>query len=135
MSLDTQAKKLQEIPKEEAAGMPVGGLRKRCRVWNLATKHHQKLKERTQGYCGSRRKLAATCRKVSCCAKVAWQKRNFFKNIQTQGNCGPRKELSAGRNMTHCAAVARCKGNFVRKRLTRDNVEQETRKRRAEKRR
>jgi uncharacterized protein YlxW (UPF0749 family) len=62
----------QEIPKGEAAVMPVGEPRKQHRVWNLATDHRQKQKERTKGYSGSRRKLAATCRKVSNRAKVAW---------------------------------------------------------------
>jgi hypothetical protein len=62
----------QEIPNEDALVMPVGEPRKRHRVWNLATKRHQKMKERTQGKSRSRRKLAAACRKVSCYAKVAW---------------------------------------------------------------
>jgi hypothetical protein len=61
-----------EIPKEEAAVMPVGGLRKRCRVRNLAVECRQKMKERTQGYHGSRRTSAASYRKVSRHAKVAW---------------------------------------------------------------
>jgi hypothetical protein len=39
----------QEIPKEEAAVMPVGEPRKRRRVCNLSAEHHQKRKERTWG--------------------------------------------------------------------------------------
>jgi hypothetical protein len=39
----------QEIPKGEAAVMPVGGLRKRRRVRKLASERRQKPKERTQG--------------------------------------------------------------------------------------
>jgi hypothetical protein len=46
----------QEIPKGEAAGMPVGGPRKRLRVRYLAVVLRQKQKERTRGYRGSRRK-------------------------------------------------------------------------------
>jgi hypothetical protein len=34
-----------EVPKENAAVNPVGGLRKRHRGWNLATEQCQKLKE------------------------------------------------------------------------------------------
>jgi hypothetical protein len=49
----------QEAPKEDAAVMPVGGLRKRRRVCSLVAKHPQKRKERTRGYRGSRRKSAA----------------------------------------------------------------------------
>jgi hypothetical protein len=69
-----------ENPTEDAALMPVGGPRKRRRTLNVAAKSHQKLKERTQGYCGSRRKLAAACRKMSRRAKVAWRKRNLQEN-------------------------------------------------------
>jgi hypothetical protein len=71
----------QEIPKEEASVMPVGEPRKRRRVCNLATEHRQKRKERTRGNRGSRRKSAAACRKVCRHAKVAWRKRNLFRNV------------------------------------------------------
>jgi hypothetical protein len=81
----------QEIPKEEAAAMPVGELRKRRRVCNLAAERHQKRKERTRENTGSRRKTAATCTKVSRRAKVAWRKRKLVRSIGTQENCGPRK--------------------------------------------
>jgi hypothetical protein len=49
----------QEIPKEEAAVMPVGEPRKQHRICNLAAECRQKRKERTRGKTGSRRKLAA----------------------------------------------------------------------------
>jgi hypothetical protein len=61
----------EEIPKEDAAVMSVRGLRERRNVCSLAAERRQKMRERTQGYSGSRRKLAAACRKVSCLAKVA----------------------------------------------------------------
>jgi hypothetical protein len=64
----------QENPKGKAAVMAVGGPRKRCRVRNLAAERRQKRKERTRRYRGSRRKLAAACRKVSRPAKVARRK-------------------------------------------------------------
>jgi hypothetical protein len=58
----------QEIPKEDNAVMPGGEPKKWRRVCNLAVEHRQKMKERTQGKSGYRRKSAATCRKVFCCA-------------------------------------------------------------------
>jgi hypothetical protein len=65
----------QDIPKGEAAEMPVEGPRKRRRVRNLAAERRQKRKERTRGCGGSRRKLVAACMKVSLRAKVAIRKR------------------------------------------------------------
>jgi hypothetical protein len=101
----------QEIPKEDVAVMPVGEPRRQHRVWNLATECHQKMKERTQGYRGSRRKLAATCRKMAQLAKVAWQKRNLIKNIQTLEKCGRQKEFATTRiRTTSYAKVERHKG-------------------------
>jgi hypothetical protein len=85
----------QEVLTEDAAVMPVKGLRKRRRVWNPAAERRQKVKERTRGNSGSRRKLSATCRKVSRRAKVAWRKRNLMKKIRTLEKCGRRKEFAA----------------------------------------
>jgi hypothetical protein len=91
--------------------MPVGELRKRRKVRSLAAEHHQKRKERTRGNRGSRRKLAAACRKVSRCAGVAWHKKSVVRKIGTQENCGPHKEFTAaGIRVTRCAKVARRKG-------------------------
>jgi hypothetical protein len=103
--------KHQEIPKGEAAVMPVGEPRKRRRVRSLAVERHQKQKERTRGNRGSRRKSAATCRKVSHCARVAWHRKSVVRKIGTQENCGPRKEFAAARiRATRCAKGARRKG-------------------------
>jgi hypothetical protein len=71
------------LSKGEAALMPVGEPKKQRRVCNLASKRRQKRKERTRGYRGSRRKLTAVCKRVSRRAKVAWRKRNLFRNVQT----------------------------------------------------
>jgi hypothetical protein len=79
----------QEIPKEEAAVMPVREPRKRRRVRNLSAERRQKMKERTRGKSGPRKKSAAACRKVSRHAKVTWQKRKLVRRIGTQENCGP----------------------------------------------
>jgi hypothetical protein len=38
------------------------------------------------GDCGSQRKLAASCRKVSHHGKVAWRKRNIVRNKWTRTN-------------------------------------------------
>jgi hypothetical protein len=76
--------KHQEIPKEGTAGTPVKGPRKLHGVCSLAVEHHKNMREMTQGYRGSRRKAAATCKNVSCCAKVAWGK---FGSRQVV-NCG-----------------------------------------------
>jgi hypothetical protein len=83
----------QEIPKGEAAVMPVREPRKRRTVWNLAAERRQKRKESTRGNRGSRRKSAAACRKVSRREKVAWRKRNLCRIVQTQRNCGLQKRL------------------------------------------
>jgi hypothetical protein len=94
--------------------MPVRGPRKRRRIRNLAAERRQKRKERTRGNSGSRRNLAAACRKVSRRAKVAWRKRKLVRRIGTHENCGPRKEFSpAGIRMTHSAKVARGKEHVL----------------------
>jgi hypothetical protein len=114
----------QEIPKEEAAVLPVGEPRKRRRVCSLAAERRQKRKERTRRNRGSRRESAAACRKVYRRAKVAWRKRKLVRRIGTQENCGPRKEFSpTGIRMTHRAKVARRKGNIVRNKWTRAKAE------------
>jgi hypothetical protein len=77
----------QDIPKKEAAVIPIGGPRKRRRVCNLAAERRQKRKERTRGKSGSRTKFTA-CRNVSRRAKVAWRKRNLFRNVRTLEKCG-----------------------------------------------
>jgi hypothetical protein len=78
----------QEIPKEEAAVMPVRGLRKRRRDRNLATERRQKPKGRIQASCESRVRLTVAGRKVSHREKWHGEKNNFSRNIQTQENCG-----------------------------------------------
>jgi hypothetical protein len=63
------------------------------------------------GKTGSRRKLAAACWKVSSRTKVAWRKRNLFRNVRTLEKCRRRKEFVAARiRMTCCAKMAQHKG-------------------------
>jgi hypothetical protein len=123
----------QEIPKEDTAVMPVGGLRKRRRDRNLVAERRQKPKRRIRASCESRRRLTVAGKKVTRRATVAWRKRNIFRRIVTQGNCGPRSKLTAaGIKMTRHAGVAWPKENFVRKDRTRNQAEQETQNRRKE---
>jgi hypothetical protein len=74
----------QEIPKEEAAVMPCGELRKLRRVRNLAAERRQKPKERTREYRGSWRRLIVAYRKMFRHATVTWRKRHIIRNNQTR---------------------------------------------------
>jgi hypothetical protein len=67
----------QGILKEDAVVMPVGEPRKQHRVWKLAAKHRQKIKDRTRAIHGYRKK-------VSRHATVAWRKRNITRRIRIQ---------------------------------------------------
>jgi hypothetical protein len=61
----------QEMPAEDATVMPVGELRKRCRVRKRPTESRQKMKKRTPRH-----------------ATVAWRKRKLLRKSGTRGNCG-----------------------------------------------
>jgi hypothetical protein len=74
----------RKVPKEDAVGKPVKGPKKRHRGRKLAAGRHGEPKELTRGDCGYGRKLAATCRKVSRRARVAWRKRNIVRNKWTR---------------------------------------------------
>jgi hypothetical protein len=98
----------QEIPREDAAVMPVRGLRKQRRGRKQAAGRREEPKELNRGICGSREKLAAACRKVSRRATVAWRKRNILRKSWMQRNCGLRKEVTAaGIKITRCAGHRR----------------------------
>jgi hypothetical protein len=64
----------REVSNEHAAVENGKAPSKRHRDWHLAAGCRRKPNELTQGDCGSRRKLATACRKVSCHARVAWGK-------------------------------------------------------------
>jgi hypothetical protein len=76
----------QEVPKEEVAVMPVGGLRKRCRDRNLAARRRQKPKRRIRASRESQKTLTIAGRKVSRRARVAWRKRNIARKYCTRAN-------------------------------------------------
>jgi hypothetical protein len=88
----------QEIPNGEAAVMPVGEPRKRCRVWSLAVERCQKRKERTRGNRGSRRKSAAACRKLSRCARVAWHRKSVVRKNWDPGKLWAAQGVRRHRN-------------------------------------
>jgi hypothetical protein len=81
--------------KEDAVVKPVKGWKKRHRGKKPAAGRHGEPKELTRGDFGSRKKLAAACRKATSCATVAWQKRNLLRKIRTQENYGPHKVFAA----------------------------------------
>jgi hypothetical protein len=117
----------QETPKEDAAMMPVGGLKKQRRDRNLAAGRRQKPKRRIQATCESMRRLIITGTKITRRATVAWRKKNVFRRIGTQVNCGPQSKLTAARiKMTRHARVAWHSENFVRKDCTRTKDERVT---------
>jgi hypothetical protein len=100
----------QEFHTEEAAVKSLRVMKKRHRGWPLSAGRRMKQKKRTRGDCGYQGKWAATCRKVSRHAAVAWRKRNLSRKIQTQVNCGPRQELGAAEiMMIRHTGVAWCK--------------------------
>jgi hypothetical protein len=118
----------REVPKEDAVVKTVEGRKKGHRIRKQAAGRCGEPKEPTRVDCGSRRKLAAACRKMSRRVEVARRKKNIFRKIRTQGNCGLQKELTAaGRRMTQSTKVARRRGHD-HKRHDQHRVAQETRK-------
>jgi hypothetical protein len=113
----------QEVPIEDVAVMPVKGLKKRRRVGKSTAGRCGEPKKLNRGNCGSRKKLAAACRKVSRRARMAWQKRKLFRESETRGYCESRKGVTvADRRTSHHATV-------WRKRILTRNIQiQESRK-------
>jgi hypothetical protein len=64
----------EEVPKEDAPVETRSALKKRHRGQHLTAERHGKPKEWTQGSGGSLKKLATTCRGMTCHAEVAWRK-------------------------------------------------------------
>jgi hypothetical protein len=82
----------QEIPMEEAAVMPVGGLRKRRRDRNLAAGRRQKPKRRIQASCESRRRLNIAGKKMTHRATVAWQENRDPRKLWTAKEIGSHQQ-------------------------------------------
>jgi hypothetical protein len=74
----------QEVPKEEAAVMLVGGLRKRRGDQNLAWRHRQNPKGRIQTSCESRKRLTVASRRMMHCAGVAWVRQGVIRKDCTR---------------------------------------------------
>jgi hypothetical protein len=101
----------REVLKEDAVGKPAKGRKKWHRGRKQASERRGEPEELTRGDCGSQRKLAAACRKVSRRARVAWRKRNIFRKIRTWGNWESRSKLAAaGMRMTCCASGGTAQG-------------------------
>jgi hypothetical protein len=102
--------------------------KKRHNGRHIAAGRRKKPKDLTRGDCGARGKLAASCRKVSLRATVAWRKRTIFRKIRTKEICGLRQEFgAAGIMVTLRAKLARWKGTFVRRNRSRATVTRGTR--------
>jgi hypothetical protein len=87
----------QEVSREEAVVMSVGEPKKRRRNRNLAAERRQKPKERTRGYCGTRKRVTIADRKVSRRAAVARRRRDIFAQERTRVKRGPLEQLVAAR--------------------------------------
>jgi hypothetical protein len=74
----------QEVPREDAAVMPVGGPRKRRRDRNPDARRQGKPKEETQGKDGCRKNLVPARRGTTRRAAVARRRRDFVKKVRTR---------------------------------------------------
>jgi hypothetical protein len=107
---------LEEDVSEDVAVMPVKGLNKRRRGRQSTAGRRGEPKELIRGNGGSRRKLAAVCRKVSRHATVAWRKRKLSRKSETRGFCRSRKGVTvADRRTSRHATVAWLKRNLFRR--------------------
>jgi hypothetical protein len=105
----------QDVPSEDVVVKPVKGLKMRRRGRKCTAGRRGEPKELNRGNCGSRRKLAAACRKVSRYATVAWRKRKLFRKSETRGYCDSRKGVTvADRRTSRHATVARRKRKLTR---------------------
>jgi hypothetical protein len=124
----------REVPNEGAVVKPVNGRKKRYKGKKQAAERREEPKEMTQGISGSRRKLAAACRKVSRPATVARGRRHAFKKEQTQDGCQRRlaaarrgtshraemtRQMKADKNMPHRATVSQRMRDIFRPNTTR----------------
>jgi hypothetical protein len=75
-----------EVPKDDAIGKLVRGWKKRHRGHKQVAGRHGEPKELTPGDCGSQRKLTDACKKMTCCARVVWHKRNIARKDCTRAN-------------------------------------------------
>jgi hypothetical protein len=88
----------REVPNEDSVVKPVKRRKRRHRGKTKAARRREEPKKVTRGICGSRRKLAAACSKVSRRATVARCRRDDFKKERTQNGC--QRRLAAARRGT-----------------------------------
>jgi hypothetical protein len=109
---------------EDVAVMPVKGLKKRSRGRKWTAGRRGEPKELTRGNGGSRKKLAAACRKVSRHAAVVWKKRKLFRISETCTYFGLRKGVTvADRRTSRNATVAWRKRKLTRNIQLQENHE------------
>jgi hypothetical protein len=110
------AEEHQDVSSEDVVVGPVKGLKKRRRGRKSTAGRRGEPEKLNRGNCGSRKKLAAACRKVSRHATVAWRKRKLFRKSETRGFCGSREGVTVvdGRTSGH-ATVAWLKRNLFRR--------------------
>jgi hypothetical protein len=119
----------QDVPIEDVAVIPVAKPRKRHRGRKSTAGRRGEPNKLNRGNHGSRRKLAASCRKVSRHAAVVWRKRNLIRQIGTEVNWGTRSTVTvAGMRMTRYAGMAWLRGGIMRKNCTRTEDERATRR-------
>jgi hypothetical protein len=87
----------QEMPTEDAAVVPVKGLRKRHRGRKLTAGRRGQPKEGTRGYYGSRTRVTVPSKRTFRHATVAWLKRKLFRRSWIQESHESLKEFAAGR--------------------------------------
>jgi hypothetical protein len=78
------AEEHQDVPNDDVTVMLVGEPRKRRRVRKSTAGRRREPTKLNRGNCGSWKKLAAACRKVSRHAAVVWGKRKPFRRTVTQ---------------------------------------------------
>jgi hypothetical protein len=76
----------EEIHKKEATVEISGTMKKGHRGRNLAAGHHGEPRERTRGNGGSGKKLAASCRGITCRVGGAQHKGNVIRKNRTRDN-------------------------------------------------
>jgi hypothetical protein len=79
--------------------MSVGGQRKRSLVRKLAAEPHQKPKERTREYCGSRKRVTVAGKgNVSRCVELEWRKKPSSEEYWEPGKLWTAQEVAHSRN-------------------------------------
>jgi hypothetical protein len=103
----------QEVPREDAAVMPVRGLRKQRRGRKQAAGRREEPEKLNRGMCGSREKLAAACRKVSRRATVACNNMYpLYKRQETKTHYFRIRAVSTSR-FSYRVSQSACEENLV----------------------